>query len=68
MSAMPMENDLHECANRKCKHHYKHSEAVMVRKKTRPGPKTLPSYTGTCPKCGHSSFYMLKDRKSPKPK
>jgi hypothetical protein len=57
---MSMQNDLYECANRKCRHLYKHKDAVMVPKKSRPGPKTLPTWEGSCPKCGCTTFYMAK--------
>lgn len=52
-----MQNDLYECARRKCRHRYKHNEAVYVPRESRP--------TGTCPKCGHDQFYILKAKKSP---
>ena len=62
---MTMQNDLYECARRKCRHRYKHNESVYVPRESRPGQKTLPSFTGTCPKCGHDQFYIVKAKKSP---
>lgn len=63
---MSFQNDRYICANRKCKHRYLHSEAVMVRedKSGKPGPKTGTTYRGTCPKCGCDSFYMDKTKAS----
>lgn len=60
-----MQDDLYKCANRKCKHLYKHKDAVFVLQK-RPGPKTLPTYRGTCPKCGCQTFHMAKETDEPK--
>lgn len=57
---MSMDEDLYECARRKCRHIYQHKESVMVRQPSPPGPKTLPSWKGTCPKCGHEAFYLVK--------
>ncbi len=55
-----MQGDLYQCASRKCNHRFKHSELVFVMNPPRPGPKTLPSSTGACPKCGHKSFRVVK--------
>jgi predicted nucleic acid-binding Zn-ribbon protein len=60
-----MKDDLYECARRKCKHRYKDGEAVMVEEKPIPGKKTIVSYRGTCPKCGHDTFYIVKKHNSP---
>lgn len=54
-----MQEDIYVCANKKCKHRFKHGELVFVREH-RPGPKTLPTSRGTCPKCGHESYYLVK--------
>lgn len=61
---MSFKDDAYICASRKCRHHYKHSELVMVPEhySGKPGPKTLPTYRGTCPKCGHDLFYMDKKK------
>jgi hypothetical protein len=60
-----MKDDLYECARRQCKHRYKDGEAVMVEEKPIPGKKTILSYRGTCPKCGHDAFYIVKKHNSP---
>lgn len=56
-------NDLYECANRKCRHQYKHKDTKYVKERLRPGPKTLPKWVGVCPKCGNETFYIIKEKK-----
>jgi DNA-directed RNA polymerase subunit RPC12/RpoP len=58
---MSFKDDTYRCARRKCGHIYEHDEQVYVPVKGGP----LNQSRGTCPKCGHHAFYIVKPKKEP---